>query len=74
MFYLADAEFFTGAAEIMPIRSDDKLVVGAGGRGLLTTDIQKRFFDLITGEPEELGWFTCVEQRMVASQHEPQLA
>ena len=76
MLYIADEVFFTGtAAEITPIRSVDKVQVGAGKRGPLTTEIQKRFFDIITGEVEDqFGWFTWVEQPKAATQHEPQLA
>lgn len=76
MLYIADEVFFTGtAAEITPIRSVDKVKVGAGKRGPLTTEIQKQFFDIITGEIEdEFGWFTWVEQPSRAAQPEPQLA
>src|SRR5215208_611808 len=63
MLYIADEVFFTGtAAEITPIRSVDRVQVGTGKRGPLTTEIQKRFFDIIQGEVEdEFGWFTWVE-------------
>ncbi|HYV03799.1 MAG TPA: branched-chain amino acid transaminase [Blastocatellia bacterium] len=75
MLYIADEAFFTGtAAEITPIRSVDKVKVGAGKRGPLTTEIQKQFFDIITGEVEDpFGWFTWVETPKAAT-HEPQLA
>ena len=75
MLYIADEVFFTGtAAEITPIRSVDKVKVGAGKRGKLTTEIQKRFFDIITGEVEdEFGWFTWVENPKAAPQAEPQM-
>ena len=74
MLYIADEAFFTGtAAEITPIRSVDKVKVGAGKRGPLTTEIQKQFFDIITGEVEDpFGWFTWVETPKAAT-HEPQL-
>ena len=76
MLYIADEAFFTGtAAEITPIRSVDKVKVGAGKRGPLTTEIQKQFFDIITGVVEDpFGWFTWVESPKAAAQHEPQLA
>lgn len=75
MLYIADEVFFTGtAAEITPIRSVDRVQVGAGRRGPLTTEIQKRFFDILTGEVEdEFGWFTWVETSKAASQPKPQL-
>ena len=69
MLYIADEVFFTGtAAEITPIRSVDRVQVGAGKRGPLTTEIQKRFFDITTGEAEdEFGWFTWVESPKTAT-------
>ncbi len=62
MLYLADELFFTGtAAEVTPIRSVDKLTVGAGKRGPITTAIQKAFFGLFSGETEDRwGWLTLV--------------
>jgi branched-chain amino acid aminotransferase len=76
MLYIADEVFFTGtAAEITPIRSVDKVIVGAGRRGPLTEEIQRRFFAIITGESEdEFGWLTPVEAPKVAATTEPQLA
>ncbi|HKG23421.1 MAG TPA: branched-chain amino acid transaminase [Blastocatellia bacterium] len=63
MLYIADEVFFTGtAAEITPIRSVDKVQVGAGRRGMLTEEIQKQFFAIITGEAEDaFGWLTPVK-------------
>ncbi len=60
MLYLADEVFFTGtAAEITPIRSVDRIVVGTGRRGPVTERIQKDFFALIRGEaPDRYGWLT----------------
>lgn len=60
--YLADEVFFTGtAAEISPIRSVDRLTVGAGKRGPITERIQSRFFDTIYGRtPAPDGWLTAV--------------
>jgi branched-chain amino acid aminotransferase len=62
MLYLADELFFTGtAAEITPIRSVDRLPVGAGKRGPLTASLQQAFFDLIEGRAaDEHGWLTFV--------------
>ena len=60
MLYIADEIFFTGtAAEITPIRSVDRIVVGAGRRGPITERIQKDFFSLIAGDvPDRYGWLT----------------
>ena len=51
LLYLADEAFFTGtAAEIAPIRSVDRLTVGAGKRGPITENLQNAFFGLFTGK------------------------
>lgn len=53
MLYIADELFFTGtAAEITPIRSVDRITVGAGRRGPVTEKLQKMFFDCVTGKAE----------------------
>jgi len=76
MLYIADEVFFTGtAAEITPIRSVDRVNVGVGKRGELTTEIQKQFFDITSGAVEdEFGWFTWVETSESAFKREQQLA
>jgi branched-chain amino acid aminotransferase len=60
--YIADELFFTGtAAEVTPIRSVDRVTVGAGRRGPITEQIQQRFFDLTSGKVEDTyGWLTPV--------------
>jgi branched-chain amino acid aminotransferase len=62
LLYIADELFFTGtAAEVSPIRSVDKIKVGAGHRGPITEKIQKRFFDIVDGAvKDEFGWLTPV--------------
>src|SRR5579884_3630827 len=62
MLYVADEVFFSGtAAEITPIRSVDKVVVGKGSRGSVTERLQRAFFDLIDGKTEDrFGWLTPV--------------
>jgi branched-chain amino acid aminotransferase len=76
MLYIADEVFFTGtAAEITPIRSVDKVKVGAGRRGPITEEVQRRFFAITTGEAEDqYGWLTPVETQQAAPQAEPQIA
>ncbi|WP_144211459.1 branched-chain amino acid transaminase [Shewanella donghaensis] len=56
--YVADEIFMTGtAAEIVPVRSVDRIEVGAGKRGPVTQQIQQSFFGLFTGETEDKwGW------------------
>ncbi len=60
--YVADELFFTGtAAEITPIRSVDKIVVGAGKRGPVTETLQRAFFDVLECRvPDEFGWLNFV--------------
>jgi len=62
MLYLADEIFFTGtAAEITPVATVDKVMVGDGVRGPVTEKLQKRFFDIVSGEAEDsYGWLTYV--------------
>jgi branched-chain amino acid aminotransferase len=62
--YLADEVFFTGtAAEITPIRSVDRITVGAGRRGPITAKLQEEFFKIIRAErpaPSDANWLTFV--------------
>ena len=62
--YVADEAFFTGtAAEITPIRSVDRITVGAGKRGPVTQKLQEEFFKVIHGEREApfgAEWLTYV--------------
>jgi branched-chain amino acid aminotransferase len=62
MLYIADEVFFSGtAAEITPIRSVDRVVVGKGARGPVTEKLQKAFFGIVEGTaPDRLGWLTPV--------------
>jgi branched-chain amino acid aminotransferase len=62
LLYIADEAFFVGtAAEITPIRSVDKIQIGAGRRGPITEALQKAFFAVINGEvPDRHGWLTFV--------------
>lgn len=62
MLYVADELFFTGtAAEITPIRSVDRIPVGAGGRGPITAEIQSEYMGLAEGRiADRYGWRTLV--------------
>jgi branched-chain amino acid aminotransferase len=64
MLYIADEVFFCGtAAEVTPIRSVDRIQVGPGHRGPVTERIQKRYFDIVSGEAQdEFGWLAPVEK------------
>jgi branched-chain amino acid aminotransferase len=63
MMYLADELFFTGtAAEITPIRSVDRITIGAGRRGPITERLQKAFFGLFDGTTaDKWGWLDAVD-------------
>jgi branched-chain amino acid aminotransferase len=60
--YIADEVFCVGtAAEVTPIRSVDKITIGAGRRGPITEALQRAFFDVINGEMADThGWLTYV--------------
>ncbi|MCK2085929.1 branched-chain amino acid transaminase [Aeromonas sp. 3925] len=60
--YVADEIFMTGtAAEVTPVRSVDRMQVGAGSRGPVTEQLQNAFFGLFNGKTEDKwGWLTPV--------------
>lgn len=62
MLYIADEVFFSGtAAEITPIRTVDRIVIGDGKRGPVAAALQKEFFAIIDGAAPDLqGWLTPV--------------
>jgi branched-chain amino acid aminotransferase len=64
MLYIADELFFAGTAvEITPVRSVDKITVGAGRRGPVTEAIQRRFLGIVNGEsPDTHRWLTYLDQ------------
>jgi branched-chain amino acid aminotransferase len=64
MLYIADEVFFTGtAAEITPIRSVDRIVVGKGQPGPITLTLQERFLSIVQGRAEDkYGWLTLCSQ------------
>jgi branched-chain amino acid aminotransferase len=68
MLYIADEVFFTGtAAEITPIRSVDRIVVGQGKPGPITKKLQERFLSIVEGRGEDkYGWLTLCNQPVVA--------
>lgn len=65
MLYLAEEVFMTGtAAEITPVRSIDRIEVGAGRRGPLTAQLQEQFFGIVSGTlPDRHGWLTPVPEQ-----------
>ncbi len=62
MLYIADEVFFSGtAAEVTPVRSVDRVKVGAGSRGPVTKRVQEEFFAIISGKkPDRHGWLSPV--------------
>jgi branched-chain amino acid aminotransferase len=62
MLYMADELFFTGtAAEVTPVRSVDRIVVGPGKAGPVTKLLQERLLGIALGKlPDTYGWRTPV--------------
>jgi branched-chain amino acid aminotransferase len=60
--YAADELFYTGtASEVTPIRSVDRITIGAGSMGPITRRIQRRFLDSAQGRIDDNhGWLTPV--------------
>jgi branched-chain amino acid aminotransferase len=60
--YCADEAFFTGtAAEVTPIRELDNRTIGKGTRGPITTKLQEKFFECVTGVSKtHRNWLTLV--------------
>jgi branched-chain amino acid aminotransferase len=67
--YIADEVFFTGtAAEVTPLRSIDRIKVGAGRRGPITKKLQEEFFAIVTGaKPDRHNWLSPVGSPVGAS-------
>jgi len=61
--YVADEVFLCGtAAEVTPVRSVDKIPVGAGKPGPVTLKLQKKFLDTVKGATADThGWLTVVK-------------
>jgi branched-chain amino acid aminotransferase len=63
LLYIADEVFFSGtAAEVQPIRSVDRILVGDGKPGELTRKIADEFFAIANGlKADRFGWLTPVK-------------
>ena len=61
--YIADEVFVTGtASEVTPVRSVDRIMVGAGKAGDVTRQLQRTFLDVVHGRAEDAhGWLTHVK-------------
>ena len=66
--YIADEVFLCGtAAEITPVRSVDRIKVGAGARGPVTKRIQDEFFAITSGKkPDRHNWLSPVGAPAIA--------
>jgi branched-chain amino acid aminotransferase len=59
--YIADELFMTGtAAHVTPVTSVDRVPVGDGSIGRITAEIQRRYFETITGRAGHREWLTPV--------------
>jgi branched-chain amino acid aminotransferase len=65
LLYICDEAFFTGtAAEVTHLRSVDRILVGDGTMGPITTALHKAFFDIVSGlAPDRYNWLTPVHVR-----------
>src|SRR5208337_2113881 len=62
LLYIADEVFFSGtAAEVTPIRSIDRIVIGDGKPGEITQRIADEYYGIANGlKPDRFGWLTPV--------------
>jgi branched-chain amino acid aminotransferase len=65
LLYICDEAFFTGtAAEVTHLRSVDRILVGDGSMGPVTSALHKAFFDIVSGAaPDRYNWLTPVKVR-----------
>ena len=63
MLYICDEAFFSGtAAEVTHLRSVDRVMVGDGKMGPVTSAIHAEFFAIVSGaKPDRYGWLTPVK-------------
>jgi branched-chain amino acid aminotransferase len=65
LLYICEEAFFTGtAAEVTHLRSVDRIMVGDGTMGPITTALHKAFFDIVNGlSADRFNWLTPVKVR-----------
>ena len=58
--YVCDEMFFTGTgAQVAPVRSVDRRIIGEGRPGPITLQMQSLYFDVVQGKvPEYRHWCT----------------
>jgi branched-chain amino acid aminotransferase len=66
MLYVCDEAFFTGTAvEVTHIRSVDRILVGDGTQGPITTALHDEFFGIVNGtRPDRYNWLTPVKVKV----------
>jgi len=66
MLYICDEAFFTGtAAEVTHLRSVDRILIGDGTMGPITSALHKAFFDIVNGlAPDRFNWLTPVNVKV----------
>ncbi|QHS52224.1 branched-chain amino acid transaminase [Edaphobacter sp. 12200R-103] len=62
LLYISDEAFFTGtAAEVTHLRSVDRILVGDGSMGPITTALHEEFFGIVNGlKADRYNWLTPV--------------
>jgi branched-chain amino acid aminotransferase len=63
MLYICEEAFFSGtAAEVTHLRSVDRILVGDGTMGPVTSAIHEEFFGIVNGmKPDRYDWLTPVK-------------
>ena len=63
LLYICDEAFFTGtAAEVTHLRSVDRILIGDGTMGPITTALHAEFFSIVNGlKPDRHNWLTPVK-------------
>jgi branched-chain amino acid aminotransferase len=69
LLYICDEAFFTGtAAEVTHLRSVDRILIGDGSMGPVTTALHDAFFNIVNGLAEDrYNWLTPVSVREPAT-------
>jgi len=69
LLYICDEAFFTGtAAEVTHLRSVDRIMIGDGSMGPITTALHDAFFNIVNGLSEDrYNWLTPVTVRETAT-------
>ncbi|MGD0647544.1 MAG: branched-chain amino acid transaminase [Acidobacteriaceae bacterium] len=69
LLYICDEAFFTGtAAEVTHLRSVDRIMIGDGSMGPVTTALHDAFFNIVNGLAEDrYNWLTPVTVRETAT-------